>query len=121
LKERGLGLTQAETATRLGTTRANVSMLESRAKKNLEKARDTLKAYELTVSSHSIRIAKGTKVRDIPPIVLREGDRWGIHLKANLVDIVRLARSSTKASGESGTVMKDLTITIMQNGKVTAS
>ena len=121
LKERGLGHTQLETADHLGTTRANVSMLEHRARRNLERARATLEAYESTISAHSITVYKGTKLRDLPMTVIEAGDRYKIHLKANLIDLIRVAKSLDKPSAKTGTLSRNVVFTIMQNGKVTAA
>ncbi len=45
LRLRMTGLTQEEVATRLETTRQNISLVERRAKRNLEKAEETIAAY----------------------------------------------------------------------------
>jgi HTH-type transcriptional regulator, fmd operon transcriptional regulator len=52
---RSRGFTQLETAKKLGTSRANVSMIECRAKKKLEKARETLRIFEALHSSRRSR------------------------------------------------------------------
>jgi HTH-type transcriptional regulator, fmd operon transcriptional regulator len=51
LKLRANGLTQLETARKLRTSRANISMIEWRAKQKLKKARETLQAYEALQNS----------------------------------------------------------------------
>ena len=52
---RARGFTQLETAKKLGTSRANVSMIECRAKKKLKKARETLRIYDILHSSYRSR------------------------------------------------------------------
>lgn len=89
---RGKGLTQRETAVELGTTRANVSMIELRARRRVSMAKQTLEAYRSTLTDHVIRVPKGTMFYDVPSIVLREGDRSGVHLQSSIVDIVRMVK-----------------------------
>lgn len=45
LRLRMTGLTQEEVANNLGTTRQNISLVERRAHRNLEKAEETIAAY----------------------------------------------------------------------------
>jgi HTH-type transcriptional regulator, fmd operon transcriptional regulator len=73
-------MTQLETAKELGTTRANVSMIELRARRKVDRAVETLEAYKSTLTDHEVRIPKGTRFYEIPTLVLREGDKWGIHV-----------------------------------------
>ncbi|MGI0085876.1 MAG: Tfx family DNA-binding protein, partial [Nitrososphaerales archaeon] len=74
LKLRSRGLTQLQTARQLETSRANVSMIEHRARNKLEKARATLRAYESIQSTHSVKVGAGTRLQEIPSFVLHEGD-----------------------------------------------
>ena len=62
LKLRARGFTQIETAKELGTSRANVSMIEWRARKKLDKARETIQAYEALQSSHTVSVDKGNQI-----------------------------------------------------------
>ena len=91
---RGKGLTQLETAREMGTTRANVSMIELRAHRKVAQARETLEAYRSTLTDHVIRIPRGTRFYEIPTHVLREGDRWGIHMQSNVVEIIRMVKDT---------------------------
>jgi HTH-type transcriptional regulator, fmd operon transcriptional regulator len=58
LKLRSRGLTQLQTAKKLGTSRANVSMIEWRARKKLDKARETIQAYDALQSLSKSRSIK---------------------------------------------------------------
>jgi HTH-type transcriptional regulator, fmd operon transcriptional regulator len=118
LKERSQGLTQVETAKHLGTTRANVSMLELRAKKNLEKAAETLRAYESSLGDHKFRIEEETRLRAIPPLLFKEGDRFGIHLHTNLVEIVEMVKAMQPPAVNGRLISRDITATIGKDGKV---
>lgn len=121
LRLRAKGLTQLETASELGTTRANVSMIEWRARRKLERAKQTLKVYEALQSSHTLIIDKGTKLADIPPIVLHKGDKLKIHIRSDLVEIVRLVRALKPNCVEDGKLTRNIIFRINERGKLDVS
>jgi len=115
---RGKGMTQKETASVLGTTRANISMIELRARRKVEAAKDTIRAYLSTLEQHTIRIPKGTRFYDIPPTVLREGDRRGIHIQSNIVDIVRMVQAIKPSCLEGGRTKRGISFVFNPAGKL---
>ena len=115
---RGKGMSQEETAKELSTTRANVSMIERRAKMNVEKARKTLTAYEATLTDHSVVVKMGARPQGIPSIVLREGDRFGIHIQSNIVDIIRMVMALRPSCIAGGRTTRDLKFVFNQRGKL---
>jgi len=121
LKLRAHGLTQAEVARKLGTTRANISMIELRAKRKIRLAEETLKVVSSIRSQMSIRIEKGTYLADIPSIVLRSADKRGIHLKTNIVEIVRLVKMHTPPCIKKGRTTRTLLFKISPEGQLLLS
>lgn len=115
---RGKGMTQQETAVELGKTRANVSMIESRARRRVELADRTLEAYRSTLTDHILTVPKGTRFYDIPSAVLREGDRWGVHLKSNIVDIVRMVNETKPSCLEGGKTKRSIHFVFNRAGKL---
>jgi Tfx family DNA-binding protein len=111
-------MTQRETARELRTSRANVSMIELRARRKIREARETLRAYQSTLTDHSVQIPKGTKTYDVPPVVLKEGDRFGIHMRSNIVEIIRLVKSARPSCVEGGKTKRNITLVFNQNGKL---
>jgi Tfx family DNA-binding protein len=107
-----------ETGRELKTSRANVSMIELRAKKKVERARETLRAYESTLTNHSVRVETGSRPQDIPSIVLREGDRFGIHIQSNIVDIIRMTRAIRPSCLTNGRTTRTLKFVFNQRGKL---
>src|SRR5579875_635223 len=112
----GGGLSQLETAKKLGTSRSNVSMIESRAREKLEKARETLKAFESIVSRHFVKVDKGMRLHDIPAKVLQEGGKYGIHLRSNIIDIIRMVKQADPRSARTGTTTRELEFVFTQSG-----
>jgi Tfx family DNA-binding protein len=119
LKYRTSGLSQLETARKLATSRANVSMIELRAKKKLERARETIWAYESMLSKHIIKVKGGTRLQEVPSIVLSEGDRAKIHLRSNLVEIIRMVKRVDPACLKNGEITRDLEFAFTQSGVLT--
>lgn len=115
---RGKGLTQNETARELQTTRANVSMIELRAKRKVAQARETLRAYQSTLTDHSVLVSKGTRLYDIPPTVLREGDRYGVHVQSNIVEIVRVVKNVRPSCLVDGKTTRGIVLVFNQKGKL---
>jgi Tfx family DNA-binding protein len=115
---RGRGLTQAETAKELKTTRANVSMIELRARRRVAEAKKTIETYQSTLVEHSVRIPKGTRFYEVPVLVLKEGDRWGIHLQSNLVDIIRMVRQTNPTCLKEGRTNRVISFSFNPAGKL---
>ena len=61
-------------------------------KNKLQRARQTLKLIELTQTQHSVVIPLGTRLQQIPLVVLQEADRYNIHLRKNMVEILRMIK-----------------------------
>ncbi len=61
------GLKQSEIAELLGTSRANVSILERRALRKIEKARNTLLLWEQINSRLSVEVRKGGRTSSAFP------------------------------------------------------
>ncbi len=118
LKFRARGFTQLETAKELGTTRANVSMIEWRARKKLDKARETIQAYEALQSSHVVSVEKGTKLAEVPVMVLHEGDKRHIHIRSDIIEIVRLVKAMKPAVVREGRLLRGLRFKINERGKL---
>ncbi len=121
LRLRAKGLTQLETAHELGTSRANVSMIEWRARRKIEMARETLQAYESLQSSHALTVEKGTKLAEVPLMVLHEGDRRHVHIQSDLVEIVRLVRAVKPNCVRDGKTIRRITVRINERGKLAIS
>ena len=81
-------------------------------------ARQTLEAYKSTLTDHDFTVPRGTRFYEIPSAVLREGDRRGVHLKSNIVDIVRLVKGAKPGSLKEGKTTQDLSFVFNRAGKL---
>ncbi|MEM4481539.1 MAG: Tfx family DNA-binding protein [Desulfurococcaceae archaeon] len=83
LSYRVKGYTQSEVAERLGISRSAVASIEKSAKRKIELAQKTISLYRQMLSVAILKIKAGTKLIDIPSIVIRRADELGIKLKGD--------------------------------------
>jgi HTH-type transcriptional regulator, fmd operon transcriptional regulator len=118
LRLRQSGLTQDEIARRIKTTRANVSLIEKRARENIDRSRETLKEWESIVSPVRISIKKGTDVIKIPETVFSEADKAGIHVKSNSLDLITRIKKEKGSAISNRTLDEDMEIDVTDTGEV---
>lgn len=118
LRMRQSGLTQEEIARRIKTTRANVSLIEKRARENIARSSETLKEWESIVSPVRIVLKKGTDVIKIPETVFADADKAGIHVKANSLDIITRIKKEKGSVISNRTLDEDMEIDITDSGEV---
>lgn len=118
LSLRARGFTQDEIAGKLGLTRSTVSVIEARAKDKVEKAKRTITAYETACAAkHSIQVPKNTKLAQVPFLVFKEADSLGIHLKVNIIDIVRMVKLKSPNCIVRGRTTRRLIFIINEKGE----
>ncbi|WP_456422869.1 Tfx family DNA-binding protein [Thermococcus sp.] len=88
LRLRARGLKQSEIAELLGTSRANVSILERRALEKIEKARNTLLIWEQINSKVSVEVKRGDDIFEIPDRLFNKADRLGVKVPYSTAEIV---------------------------------
>ncbi len=110
------GLTQTEIANQLGTSRENITLLEKRAYRNVNKARATLAALRSHGLSVKVIIEPGTHMVDIPRIMVDNANRSNIIVRANFTRIYEDVRFKARRQIKGVHVVKPLTIWIMPDG-----
>lgn len=118
LKLRDEGYTQREIAQILGTSRANVSIMEKRAKLNLEKARATIKEYSILVAPVRVRIKKGMDVLSVPKLIFKQADKRGIKVRLNSLELIARINAEKKDKIENRIIMEDFEVYIAKNGGI---
>ncbi len=113
------GFSQREIAHELKMSRASVSMIEGRARKKIEEAKQTLKMYGLIQTQHTVTIKPGVRLLEIPMLVLKEADRLEIHLRSNMVEILRLVKSRAgECLSSDGRTNKKIVLSFNERGKL---
>jgi len=112
------GLSQADVARILGTSRENVSIIENRAKRNIRLAEETVQAYKLLLCATKVNIDVGTRLVDVPGILMKAGDSVGIKLKVNFTRIYDEIRFKAGDCIREERVVKPFTIAVFRDGEV---
>ena len=120
LELRSKGLSQAESARELGTTRANVSMIEWRARRNILKARQAVQAYEQMLMDFRIEIPKGTKLENISVIVLKACGKQHVNLQSSIEDVIRIVMSLKPNCVVGERTGRAISFRVGKNGKLLA-
>lgn len=113
---RAKGLTQEAVARRLKTTRENVAIIEKRALRNVEKAKDTLNALKTFGVSLVVKIKPKTHVVDIPRIIFEKADEANIKIRANYMQVYEDVRFKAREKVKHTRVAKPITIRILKDG-----
>ncbi|WP_297065783.1 Tfx family DNA-binding protein [Thermococcus sp.] len=88
LRLRAKGLKQSEIAELLGTSRANVSILERRALEKIEKARNTLLIWEQINSKVSVEVKRGDDIFKVPDRLFSRADELGVKVPYSTAEII---------------------------------
>lgn len=118
LELRKKGYTQDEIAKIMGTSRANISMIEKRARENVEKAKNTLRIYYNIMAPLKVEIIEGTDVLEIPKMVFMKSDERNIHINYNSLELIEFIIKNAKKYIENRIVKEPFIINILENGEI---
>lgn len=88
LRLRAKGLKQSEIAEMLGTSRANISILERRALDKIEKARNTILIWEQINSKISVDVRKGEDIFNVPERLFRKADELKVKVPYSTAEVI---------------------------------
>ena len=121
LELRAGGLTQAEIARKLKTSRANISILERRARENIARAARTLK-LEARLRAPVVMTAKpGDDVLKIPQMIFEAADSSKIRVKPGTADIIAKIHESAGDKIHGRSVVKGFEIALTSEGEILIS
>jgi HTH-type transcriptional regulator, fmd operon transcriptional regulator len=116
---RSRGLTQLEIAKQMKMSRASVSMIEGRARKQVVRARQTIQYFDAIQKQYEVVVNSGVRLQQIPMIVLQEADKNGVHLRSNMVEILRMVKKiKSNILGIDGRLMEKLEFRFNERGKL---
>ena len=118
LKHRAEGKSQEETAKLLGTTRQNISLIERRARRNIEKAEETIKAYKELMKATSIILEPDTHLIDVPRLVVDAADQAGVRLRADFTRIYNEFKFIVPNNVDRTKVMEPIKVLILKDGDI---
>ncbi|RLG58190.1 MAG: transcriptional regulator, partial [Candidatus Hydrothermarchaeota archaeon] len=97
--------------------RVNVTILEKKAKENVEKARKTIELFE-SLTPIKVTIKKDANIFEIPQIIFSEADKHGIEVVYNSTSIIGMVRRSAGDKIFGNRVIRDFEILILRSGKI---
>lgn len=118
LKLRLDGMSQEETATTLGTTRQNISLIERRAHRNIRRSEETLTAYKELMKAASLIIEPETHLIDVPRLVVDAADDAGVRLRADFTRIYNEFKFIVPGSVDKTKVIKPIKVLILKDGDI---
>ncbi|OYR79067.1 RNA polymerase subunit sigma-70 [Halorubrum distributum] len=116
LRERGLR--QSDIADRLGTSRANVSSVESSARDNLERARETVAFAEALSAPVRVEIEAGTDLYDAPKQVYDACDEAGVKVNQTAPELMKTIGDRAGDAVRGREVRNRLFVTVAADGQI---
>ena len=116
LRERGLA--QAAIAERLGTSRANVSSVESSARENVARARETVAFAEALHAPVRVTLETGTDLYDVPNLVYSACDEAGVKVNHTAPEVMKLVSDEAGDAVRGREVKRDLTVGVTSEGVI---
>jgi len=112
------GLKQDEIAVRLGTTRQNVSLVEGRARRNLERAEATLKAYRRLRMAATVELKLNTHLVDVPRMLIDAADAAGVKITIDFALVYKELHDEAGGSIRGTRVVKPILLHVLKDGKI---
>ena len=118
LELRAKGLTQAEIARRLGTSRANVCILERRARENIARAELTLKFAEKLRAPVVLEVKQGDDILEVPKRLFKAADVAKIKVRMGTPDVVAKIREGARDRIHGRSATKSFDVVLTAEGEV---
>jgi Tfx family DNA-binding protein len=116
LKLRSRGITQDRVARQLKTTRENVSILESRARRNIKIAKATIEILEDLGMAIRITIKPETPVLEISNLILKKADDANVRLQFDCVDLLEKIKMRAKNKIKAKKVVNPISVVLLPYG-----
>ena len=116
LRERGIR--QAKIASMLGTSRANVSSVESSARRNVEKARETVAFAEALTAPVQVSVPEGTDLYDVPKQVYDACDDAGVKVNRTAPELMKAVSDAAGDAIQGREVRESLLVGVGTDGRV---
>jgi hypothetical protein len=118
LSHRLNGAKQEDIAGILGTTRQNVSLIERRARNNLEKAEATLKAYRRLMTAATVELTTGTHLVDVPRMLVDAADKAGVKITIDFALVYKELHDEAQDNIRGPRITKPIKLNILKDGKI---
>ena len=120
IHHRAEGLTQAELAKKLKTSRENVNEIEHRARLKIDAAKGTLAVLQQLGATAEVLIPNGTSIFEAVSMIILRADILGVRLQGSADDILATMRSKWKAKIKGHRLTSAVKVEIAKDGSLTA-
>jgi len=111
-------LKQEAIADLLGTSRANVASVESRARENIAKSRETVAFADALSAPVRIEISPETDLYEIPDEVFEVCDEAGMKVHHTAPDLMKIVSDAAIDAIQGREVRQELVVTVTDDGTV---
>lgn len=111
-------IAQADIAEYLGTSRANVSSIESSARGNIKKAKETIAFAEVLSAPVRLVVEAGTDLYDVPNMVYSACDSADVKVSRTAPELMKLVSDAAGDAVHGRAVQREITITVTRDGRV---
>lgn len=118
MRMRHEGSSTEDIAANIGTTRQNVTILEKRAHRNLDRAIRTLNAVRDMKISSDFEIPGGIYLLDAVKQIVEKADKSGIRLKDNLIDVMTKFKVAIEKDLKGGVTQRPITVMMFLDGRI---
>ncbi len=115
------GMSQADIARDMKTTRGNICIIENTALKNITKAKNTIKFFRALESPIWLTIPGGTDVYDIPERILKAADKKRIKISIDSAMIIVKLKTEVPDKIHGRLTTDDIDAAVDEHGNLTIS
>ncbi len=119
LKLKKKGLSQADIARKLKTTRGNICIIEGTAQKNIEKAKNTLKLFKTLEAPVWVTIASGMDLYEVPAMLFKEADKKRIKVAVDAAMVIVKIKTEVPDKVRGRITLDDIDISSDEAGNIT--
>lgn len=112
------GLTQGDVAERLGTTSANVSIVEKSARDNVEKARRTVEFIESLSTHMLVEVEEGDDVQSVVGKVYDEADSHDVQIEYSKPEFYSKIHDEVREHLEGSRFSVSMTVGVTEKGGI---
>ena len=119
LKLKKKGMSQADIARSLKTTRGNICIIENTALKNIEKAKNTIKFYRAMEAPIWVTIPGGTDLYEIPEKIFKAADKKRIKITVDSAMVIVKLKTEAADRVHGRLTNDDIDISVDEHGNMT--
>lgn len=121
LELREEGLSQTEIAEKLGTSCSNICSIEKRARRNIERARNTLNEVRIIQAPLTMKVAPGDDILDSIKSLFSKADEADLHVSLDTPELISKIEQESRDKLRGRKVVERIEISLTSDGDVIIS